>query len=110
MKREAFHSMSLDELWALHEKISATLATRIGSEKRQLEDRLRKLRQIQPQSRERRRPYPKVVPKFQNPAQPAQTWAGRGKQPLWFSEMIKAGKTVDDLRISKTAYCGMTKI
>jgi DNA-binding protein H-NS len=104
MNQEAFQSMSVDELWTLHEKISATLATRIGSEKRQLEDRLHTLRQIfKPQSHERRRPYPKVVPKFQNPAQPAQTWAGRGKQPRWFSEMIKAGRSVDDLRIRKTA-------
>lgn len=104
MKQDAFQSMSVDELWTLHETISTILVARIESEKRQLEVRLQKLsRTFVPQSRERRRPYPKVLPKFQNPVQPAQTWAGRGKKPRWFSEMIEAGKSLDDLRIRKTA-------
>lgn len=104
MKQDAFHSMSVEELWKLRETVSAILAVRIKFEKRQLEDRLRKLtRTFVPQPHERRRPYPKVLPKFQNPVQPTQTWAGRGKKPRWFSEMIQAGKTLDDLRIRKTA-------
>jgi DNA-binding protein H-NS len=93
--------MSSEELWTLHEKISAILTTRIEAETQQLKDRLDELRRsFAPQSRERR-PYPKVVPKFQNPKQPTQTWAGRGKQPRWFSEMIEAGMSIDDLRIRK---------
>lgn len=104
MKQDAFQSMSVDELWTLHETISTILGARIESEKRQLEDRLRTLnRTFTQQSREARRPYPKVLPKFQNPVQPSQTWAGRGKKPRWFNEMIEAGKSLDDLRIKKTA-------
>ena len=103
MKREVFRSMSTAELWTLQENISALLAVRIEAETQQLKDRLDELsRSFAPQSRARRR-YPKVLPKFQNPIQPAQTWAGRGKQPRWFSEMIEAGMSIDDLRIPKTA-------
>jgi len=40
-----------------------------------------------------------VKPKYRNPANAAQTWAGRGKQPRWFSEAISAGKKEKDLLI-----------
>ena len=103
MNEDAFQSMSVDELWIIHETVSTLLAARIESKKRQLEDRLRKLNRTFVRARERRRPYPKVLPKFQNPVQPTQTWAGRGKKPRWLSEMIEAGKSLDDLRIRKTA-------
>lgn len=33
----------------------------------------------------------KVAPKYRNPANPEQTWTGRGKQPLWVQELNKAG-------------------
>ncbi len=103
MNREVFGSMSREELWTLHETISTILTTRIEAETRQLKDRLDQLsRTFAPRSRDPRR-YPKVLPKFQNPKQPTQTWAGRGKRPRWFSEMIDAGMSIDDLRIRKTA-------
>src|SRR5579863_6797160 len=88
MNQEVFRSMSSEELWTLRENISALLTTRIEAETRQLKDRLDELGQtLAPPSRARRR-YPKVLPKFQNPHQPLQTWAGRGKRPRWFNEMI----------------------
>jgi DNA-binding protein H-NS len=40
-----------------------------------------------------------VKPKFQNPANPEQTWSGRGKRPRWFNEALKAGKKDKDLLI-----------
>jgi DNA-binding protein H-NS len=43
------------------------------------------------------------MPKFQNPGQPFETWSGRGKQPRWVSEMLDAGKSIDDLRIPESA-------
>ncbi|HEY8586485.1 MAG TPA: H-NS histone family protein [Rhodanobacter sp.] len=41
----------------------------------------------------------KVPPKYRNPADPAQTWSGRGKRPLWFNAALKAGKKEKDLLI-----------
>ena len=41
----------------------------------------------------------KVAPKYRNPANPEQTWTGRGKRPRWFSEALAKGRKESDLRI-----------
>ena len=41
----------------------------------------------------------KVAPKYRNPDDAAQTWTGRGRQPLWFKAAIEAGTTPDDMAI-----------
>jgi DNA-binding protein H-NS len=102
MKRHDFNSMSVDELWALRSEISSILASRIAAEKTKLEKRLRQLQSngISSESvRRERRPYPQVLPKYRNPAEPAETWAGRGKQPRWVTEQLRSGKKLDDFRI-----------
>jgi DNA-binding protein H-NS len=101
MKRD-FNSMSVDELWALHLEISSVLASKIASEKTKLENRLQQLQSSSGSSesvRRERRPYPQVFPKYRNPAKPAETWAGRGKQPRWLTAQLKSGKKLDDFRI-----------
>jgi DNA-binding protein H-NS len=103
MKRDDFHSMSINELWVTRDKIRLLLMTKIEAEQRELQRRLDELyRQFGPSStpHRQRRPYPKVRPKFHNPEQPSQTWAGRGKQPRWVEEQLQAGRSIDDLRIS----------
>lgn len=40
-----------------------------------------------------------AVAKYANPADPSETWSGRGRQPRWFAAALKAGKSVDDLSI-----------
>lgn len=40
-----------------------------------------------------------VAPKYRHPKDPAQTWTGRGKQPLWVREAIAGGKRLEDLLI-----------
>lgn len=47
------------------------------------------------------KPRGKVAPKYRNPDNSAQTWTGRGRQPLWVSEAISKGKTLDSLIIRK---------
>jgi len=67
MKRTELEHMPLDDLWALHLKISDTLAYKLAAEKRMLEVRLSQLaRQPTPDAEARtveRRPYPTVFPK-----------------------------------------------
>lgn len=41
----------------------------------------------------------KVKPKYRNPADPSQTWTGRGKHPRWYSAALAAGKKEKDLLI-----------
>jgi DNA-binding protein H-NS len=108
MKRCDFESMSADQLWILHEKITATLVGKITAEKAQLDKRLCQLNQGLGSEtngahvNRARRPYPKVFPKFQNPARPFETWAGRGKQPRWLTAQLSSGNRIDDFRIRHT--------
>lgn len=49
-------------------------------------------------------PKAAVPPKYRNPANPAQTWSGRGKRPLWFSEALRRkGVSADSMLIRGTA-------
>jgi len=42
----------------------------------------------------------KVEAQYRNPADNAQTWIGRGRQPKWIAEGLAAsGKSLDDFRI-----------
>ena len=105
MKANDLRSMSVDELWTLHEEISSVLARRLAEEKAALENRLRQLRPISTNDRlpHARRPYPQVLPKFRNPAHPTETWSGRGKQPRWLTAQLRTGKKLDDFRIQPTS-------
>jgi DNA-binding protein H-NS len=98
MKDRDLAMMSAEELWALHEKIRAMLSTKLDAEKHQLE---RRLAQLNGQSDKQRRPYPKVLPKYQNPERPFETWSGRGNQPRWVAAHLRTGKKVDDLLVAR---------
>lgn len=50
--------------------------------------------------RKSRRAVSKVKPKYRNPADPSQTWTGRGKRPRWFNAALSAGKKEKDLLIA----------
>lgn len=101
MKLHDLELMSVDELWLLHLEIRSALASRISADKRKLEHRLEQLRLSGASEvpRHERRPYPRVFPKYRNPAKPEETWAGRGKQPRWLTALLRAGKHLDDFRI-----------
>ncbi|MBU3646991.1 MAG: H-NS histone family protein, partial [Limnohabitans sp.] len=44
----------------------------------------------------------KVAPKYRNPANPEQTWTGRGVSPAWV-QSLKAAGTLDSALISTAA-------
>jgi DNA-binding protein H-NS len=109
-KKVELESMSLDDLWSLHEKISVILSARIKAEKHELEKRLAVLNRGNDfvsqsgasrslQSGEERRKYPRVLPKYRNP-QTSETWSGRGKRPLWLVAAMKSGRKIEEFRIS----------
>jgi DNA-binding protein H-NS len=108
-KKFDLESKSVDDLWLLHEEISAILSARIKAEKHELEKRLAVLnrgRDIVAQSGDSasfqngkaRRKYPRVLPKYRNP-QTSETWSGRGKQPLWLVAAMKSGRKIEEFRI-----------
>ena len=100
MKTNNLESMSVNELWSLHEQINTLLAFKMSAEKAHLEAKLRQLNGAVTSIETARRPYPPVLPKFRNPAEPSQTWAGRGKRPRWLSAYLRKGKKLDDFRIA----------
>ena len=44
-----------------------------------------------------------VPPKYRNPDNPAETWAGRGRKPKWVEEKLAHGATLEDLLINQGA-------
>jgi DNA-binding protein H-NS len=98
MKATELKSMSIDDLWSLREQVDSILSSKISEEMQYLN---RRIRQIEPRifRGHARRPYPPVQPKYQNPRQPSETWAGRGLQPRWLTAQLRSGKKLDDFRI-----------
>jgi DNA-binding protein H-NS len=41
-----------------------------------------------------------VAPKYRNPGNPKQTWAGRGAPPKWLQQRLDAGAELEDFRIA----------
>jgi len=41
----------------------------------------------------------KAAQKYANPADPTQTWTGRGRKPKWVEELLASGKSLDDAAI-----------
>ena len=111
MEKLDLEAMPLDDLWALHEKLSRFLTERMIAEKQQLEARLQSLKRVDKahgstelksmgvKRENRRRKYPRVLPKFQNPKAPFETWAGRGRQPRWLISALNEGGKIEDFEI-----------
>jgi DNA-binding protein H-NS len=95
-------SLSIDELWKLHEEIAARLKDAIEAERARLDERLRKIESAHNLSTlSNEHSYPKVPPKYQNPENHAETWSGRGRRPRWLRDQIRAGKGLDDFAIRR---------
>jgi len=47
-------------------------------------------------SRKTRKP---AAAKFANPADPSQTWTGRGRRPRWIEAALSEGKSLEDMTI-----------
>jgi DNA-binding protein H-NS len=114
-KRPSFETMTVDELWLLYEELSQVLSVRLTSEKRELEKRLAQLQHDSKgrapdtkdaSARRERRRYPRVLPKYQNPNEPSETWSGRGKTPRWLSAALKTGHVIEEFAIQGGAAKG----
>jgi DNA-binding protein H-NS len=105
MESNDLKSMSLDVLWNLRQEVAAKLTEKMADEKARLEERLRRIEAAGNVVKldHARRPYPKVLPKYQNPKDPAETWSGRGRQPRWLSAQLRFGKKRDDFLIDRSS-------
>src|SRR5262249_38530317 len=97
-------SMTIDALIGLRGKIDAILGTKVAEERRSLESALAKLPRVEMGGGRSRAGLGrgvrgKVAPKYRNPENPGETWAGRGLKPRWLAAALKSGKKLDDFRI-----------
>jgi DNA-binding protein H-NS len=94
------NAMSFDQLLEIKAKVEAAIDARIGEERRHLEESLRRLESISKSVKTKGRtlrPRNGVIkrtlaPKYRNPANPKEIWAGRGHRPRWLSAALKGGK------------------
>jgi DNA-binding protein H-NS len=43
-----------------------------------------------------------IAPKYRNPANPAETWSGRGRKPTWLEQQLTAGRQLSEFAIANT--------
>jgi len=97
-------SMTIDALVGLRGKIDAMLTSKVADERRSLESELVKLSRVDMGSSRSKAAFGrgvrgKVAPKYRNPENPGETWAGRGLKPRWLAAALKSGKKLDDFSI-----------
>ena len=107
-------SMSIDALVGLRGKIDAALTTKVADERRSLESELVKLSRVDMGSGRSKAAFGrgvrgKVAPKYRNPENPGETWAGRGLKPRWLAAALKSGKKLDDFVIGGVGKVSASK-
>jgi DNA-binding protein H-NS len=97
-------SMSIDRLVDLRDRVDAALSSKVVDHRRALESELSKLGRFQGGAARSKTTAGRgvrgpVTPKYRNPENASETWAGRGLKPRWLTAAIKAGKKPDDFLI-----------
>ena len=97
-------SMSIDKLSKLREQVDAALNTKVMEERRVVQDQLGRLERLATSGLRGRGgrggTRGAVAPKYGNPENPAETWAGRGLRPRWLAAALKSGKKLEDFSIA----------
>lgn len=96
-------SMSLDKLAKLKDQVNTILRTKVADERRALEAELGRLSQLSTSKAVKLGGRGPVPPKYRNPENPSETWAGRGLKPRWLAAALKAGKKLEHFSIAQTA-------
>jgi DNA-binding protein H-NS len=100
MARTNLGSMSVDTLLKLRNDIGKVLSQRA----KQLQDQLSMLGGEAADARRGRRSGMKgrkIAAKYRD--KEGNTWAGRGAQPVWLREKLKAGAKLEDFAVQSTA-------
>ena len=104
----ALKTMPIAKLQDLKTQIEAAITAKVSERRRELETELAKLAQFDGRGGKAARSgrggaRGAVAPKYRNPENPAETWAGRGLRPRWLSAAIKGGKKIEDFAIAGAA-------
>jgi DNA-binding protein H-NS len=93
-------SMSLDKLSKLREQVDAVLNAKVTEERRAVQEQLSKLDRVAAGGTRGKRVRGAVAPKYRNPEDPTETWAGRGLKPRWLAAALKSGKKLEEFSIT----------
>jgi DNA-binding protein H-NS len=101
-------TMSVDRLIGLRNRVAAALSAKVVQQRRTLESELAKLSRFGGGAARSKSAFGRgargaVAPKYRNPENPSETWAGRGLKPRWLTAAIKTGKKADDFLIAGSA-------
>jgi DNA-binding protein H-NS len=111
----ALKSMSIEKLVALKGQVEGMLSSKVFEQRRALESELSKLGRFQGGTGRAKSIFGRggargaVAPKYRNPENPAETWAGRGLRPRWLAAALKTGKTLDDFLIAEASKTSMAR-
>jgi DNA-binding protein H-NS len=92
----ALKTMSIAKLRDLRARVDAAIGEKIHERRKSLESELSRL---EGGGGARTGQRGRVAPKFRNPENPAETWAGRGLRPRWLTAAIKSGKKLEDFAV-----------
>lgn len=112
MKNIDLKDMAFDDLIELRDTIESIISKRAAAEKRSLEQRLSRLAHYagnfvsKPAGRSLK--GRKAEPKYRNPADPSETWAGRGMKPRWLTALLAEGRQVDEFSIPRDESAART--
>jgi len=97
--------MSIDKLSKLKDQVDTILHAKVADERRTLQADLAKLSRFSTSQLRSKGPGVRgpVAPKYRNPENPSETWAGRGLTPRWLAAAIKAGKKLEHFSIAQTS-------
>jgi DNA-binding protein H-NS len=104
--------LSVDQLIILRSQVDAMLSTKVTQERRSLETQLAALSRVNGAGAKSGRPSLRggtVAPKYRNPENPSETWAGRGLKPRWLTAALKAGKKLEHFSIAASAKTAAVK-
>jgi DNA-binding protein H-NS len=107
----ALKTMSIEKLVELKGRVEAALSAKVTEERRALQTKLASLTHFKGSAKGSKGSKPRsgrgvqgaVAPKYRNPENPAETWAGRGLKPRWLTAAIKSGKKAEDFLIAGMA-------
>jgi DNA-binding protein H-NS len=105
-------AMSVDQLITLRGEIEAVLNSKVVEERRRLDSQLATLARVNGGAMKRGR-FSKsggsslrgtvIAPKYRNPDNPSETWAGRGLKPRWLTAVLKKGKKLEHFALAAPA-------
>jgi DNA-binding protein H-NS len=105
VRMPSFAKMTIDALISVRDEADRLIRTRAASERKALEKQLSRLGGyvgLDGSGGGKRRGSSlkgKVAPKYRNPANKSETWAGRGVRPRWLQAALKKGRKIEEFAI-----------